>query len=586
MKFEKKLLIILPLCLVFIFGGFFTTVLFNGADQNSAQIEDKESYMIKKSYITNLCYGDYCYMYTEFGFGPGVTMHYEYDMEGTLIELSVYIMNQTDFDFIVAYGLDSNKEPYKYYSYHGDANSGTGTFHIPHYSSHWYIVFIHRDTLYNYLCGDCYYTGRVEELEIINPSNSASWEAGSTQSITWDYHYCIFNYVELHLWHSGSYYGLITASTPNDGAYSWTLSSSYTYYDDAYQVEIRNADDALTYDFSDAYFEITFDSITVTSPTASSSWQAGSTHTIQWTSTGSISNVEIYLYYLGSYHSTISSNTPNDGSYSWTLPSSFTNYGDSYQIRIEDYDNPSTYDYSPPYFEIIFGSITVTSPTASSSWQVSTTHTIQWTSTGSISNVKIYLYYLGSYHSAISSNTPNDGSYSWTLPSSFTNYGDSYQIRIEDYDNPSTYDYSPPYFEITFNSITVTSPTVSSSWQAGSTHTIQWTSTGSISNVKIYLYYLGSYHSAISSNTPNDGSYSWTLPSSFTNYGDSYHICIEDYNNPSTYDYSPSYFEITSDDTGDGEPGIPGYNLLLFIGVLFGFSIILIKKRIKKLARI
>jgi hypothetical protein len=61
--------------------------------------------------------------------------------------------------------------------------------------------------------------------------------------------------------------------------------------------------------------------ITVTSPNGGESWNAGSTHTITWTSTGAMGNVKIqYSTNNGSSWSTITSSTANDGSYSWTLP--------------------------------------------------------------------------------------------------------------------------------------------------------------------------------------------------------------------------------------------------------------------------
>jgi hypothetical protein len=61
--------------------------------------------------------------------------------------------------------------------------------------------------------------------------------------------------------------------------------------------------------------------ITVTSPNGGESWNAGSTHTITWSGTGSVGNVKIeYSTNDGSSWSTITSSTANDGSYSWTVP--------------------------------------------------------------------------------------------------------------------------------------------------------------------------------------------------------------------------------------------------------------------------
>jgi len=63
------------------------------------------------------------------------------------------------------------------------------------------------------------------------------------------------------------------------------------------------------------------DTITVTSPNGGEQWQGGSTQTITWTSTGTLANVKIfYSTNGGKKWTTITSSTPNDGSYSWLVP--------------------------------------------------------------------------------------------------------------------------------------------------------------------------------------------------------------------------------------------------------------------------
>lgn len=62
-------------------------------------------------------------------------------------------------------------------------------------------------------------------------------------------------------------------------------------------------------------------SITVTSPNGDENWAVGSTHTIQWNSTGSITSVKVeYSTNGGSTWTTVSSSTANDGSYTWVVP--------------------------------------------------------------------------------------------------------------------------------------------------------------------------------------------------------------------------------------------------------------------------
>jgi Kre9/KNH-like N-terminal Ig-like domain/Viral BACON domain len=83
--------------------------------------------------------------------------------------------------------------------------------------------------------------------------------------------------------------------------------------------------------------------ITVTSPAGGESWVTGSTHTITWTSTGTITNVQIQLLKGVSSLSTLSASTSNDGSFSWTLSGSLST-GSDYQIKITDTSDSSVSD--------------------------------------------------------------------------------------------------------------------------------------------------------------------------------------------------------------------------------------------------
>jgi len=61
--------------------------------------------------------------------------------------------------------------------------------------------------------------------------------------------------------------------------------------------------------------------------------------------------------------------------------------------------------------------------------------------------------------------------------------------------------------------ITVTSPNGGENWQGGANHTITWTSSGTVGNVKIdFSSDNGSTWSTIITSTANDGTYTWTVP--------------------------------------------------------------------------
>jgi surface protein len=102
----------------------------------------------------------------------------------------------------------------------------------------------------------------------------------------------------------------------------------------------------------------------------------------------------------------------------------------------------------------------------------------------------------------------------------------------------------------------IITPSISTSWEAESYVYINWSSTGSIFNVRIELYDGEAYVLEIIGITSNDGELYWKVP---VVIGDSenYRIKISDATNASTYAYS-NYFSIHSKTTGS--PQSPSSN--------------------------
>ncbi len=102
---------------------------------------------------------------------------------------------------------------------------------------------------------------------------------------------------------------------------------------------LMNSDKNIT-----ANFIIIPSEITVTYPDITTTWQTSSNQTITWTSTGFIENVRInYSYDNGENWSTIINETPNDGSYEWTIPDISS---DVCLIKISDFTNESLFALS------------------------------------------------------------------------------------------------------------------------------------------------------------------------------------------------------------------------------------------------
>jgi hypothetical protein len=155
----------------------------------------------------------------------------------------------------------------------------------------------------------------------------------------------------------------------------------------------------------------------VISPNGGEKWTVGTTQNVTWSSTGTVGNVMIeYSTNNGSAWSTIVSSTANDGSYSWTVPAVSSS---NCKVRITETDGDPS-DTSDSVFSIVTSSnpgITVTSPNGGEKWAVGSTHTITWTTSGNVGNIKImYSVNNGSSWTTVVSSSTNDGSYSWTIP--------------------------------------------------------------------------------------------------------------------------------------------------------------------------
>jgi len=187
------------------------------------------------------------------------------------------------------------------------------------------------------------------------------------------------------------------------------------------------------------------DEIQVTSPDGGESWTAGSSHSITWTTTGTIADVKIeYSTDSGSSYATVISLTINTGSYTWSVP-----YTPSATclIRVSDAANAAVNDVSNAVFLIIGASaVTVTSPNGGENWGVGSSHNITWTSTGWVGNVKIeYSTNGGTSYSTVVDSTANTGIFPWTVPNAPSV---SCLVRISNAGNPNLSDTSDSVFTI------------------------------------------------------------------------------------------------------------------------------------------
>jgi len=295
--------------------------------------------------------------------------------------------------------------------------------------------------------------------------------------------------------------------------------------------------------------------INIYSPSSGSIYYAGDSIYIGWTPPDAGNYVKIELHKNWAFSETISSNTSNDGSYSWSIPNTISS-SSSYHIQVTSLSDDNVYDYSD-YFSIGERSITVTSPSSTSTWYGGTSYSIGWNANNAGSYVDIELYKNGNYDSTISSNSysyTGTNTYSWRATTSLS-AGSAYQIKITSKSYSSIYDYSD-YFSIGERSITVTSPNSGDILYRGGEHTITWSSSNAGNYVDIELLKNDYYVSTIETYTSNDGSYDWTISNSQT-LGSNYKIRVESRSYNNIYDASDSftiderYINVNSPHSGD-----------------------------------
>lgn len=298
--------------------------------------------------------------------------------------------------------------------------------------------------------------------------------------------------------------------------------------------------------------------ITVVSPNGGENWIKGTTNLITWSSYGNPgAYVRIELLKGGVKYKTISYLTPNDGSYSWSIPSFGIEVGNNYKVKITSVTNSKYNDTSDNNFAIsnpeVVSSITVTSPNGGENWMRNTTKTISWSISGNPgANVKIELLKGGVYNSTIVSSTgsggSSGGSYSWSIPAG-QNLGNDYKIRVTSTTNSSYNDTSDNNFTIStyvppVAGITVLSPNGGETWKRATIRYITWSSVGNVGTyVKIELWKGDVLSRTIASSTPNDGRQIWIVP--FTQEtGNNFRIKITSTSNSGYYDWSDNYFSI------------------------------------------
>jgi beta propeller repeat protein len=282
----------------------------------------------------------------------------------------------------------------------------------------------------------------VPSITVISPNGGEDWEVGSTHEISW-YYTNVKNVKIEYSTNNGNSWFEITASTPGNGIYLWTVPNTPST-----QCRVRIIDvNSAASDISNDVFMISSSPnpiLTVATPNGGEHYEPGSTVTIKWVSQD-VNYIKIdYSSNNGTDWNSVVSDIPaSEGSYDWVTPYIES---DDYLIRVCDVFDPGFCDQSDSTFRIApISEIEIISPNGGEVWQIGSSVNIIWISSN-VLNVKIQLSIdNGSSWVDIISSLSNSGTYPWVITSS-----PSFQslIRISDVSDLKVYDISDNVFTI------------------------------------------------------------------------------------------------------------------------------------------
>jgi hypothetical protein len=358
-------------------------------------------------------------------------------------------------------------------------------------------------------------------LTITTPSAATKWTSGSSYSIYWTYTGNPGTYVTLALYDDTTLIENFTGSFYTSNGYcTWAIPLSVPT-SSTYRLKITSTADTSIHNFSEK-FTITKvpTALTLTTPSATTHWNTGSTYSIYWTYTGNPGTyVTLSLWDSASSQiAIITSAAPAaNGTYSWLIPPTIAS--GNYRIKMASAQDTTIYGFSALFtITNVPATITVTTPGASTVWNTGAAYSVYWSYTGSIGTyVTISLYNDSTFVQTVNSYVlASYGGYQWTIPSSLQG-GGKYRIKVASYTYPSIAGVSP-YFTLMQapSRLTITTPVSSSSWNTGSNYYVYWTSSGAPGpTVKIDLYDFSAFVQSISSGASTSTGYlSWLVPSS------------------------------------------------------------------------
>lgn len=269
-------------------------------------------------------------------------------------------------------------------------------------------------------------------LTVTAPESGSVWRGASTETVCWTSENAGATVSIEYTTDGGGSWETVLPKTPNDGSQTWTVPEGI----DSTKCRIRvrsvehpdlvGTSETFAIEPQPAPEPQTDRQLAVTTPNQNTSWTAGDTEVIRWTSKNAGTMVRIeYSADGGTAWHVITESTSNDGSFGWSIPGDVDS--SRCNVRVTSRAYPEAADTSDVFTIRPERSLRITAPTGSTVWTAGTQQAVRWTSQAAGSQVRLdYSTDGGSTWKTISSGTANDGSYAWTIPGSM----DSSRCRV------------------------------------------------------------------------------------------------------------------------------------------------------------
>lgn len=279
-------------------------------------------------------------------------------------------------------------------------------------------------------------------LAVTEPAGAV--QQGSLQHIRWSGIPLNVGSVKIDLLQGGVVKGTISASTPNDGEFSWTvpiaLSGPYTL-----RVTWLSRPVSGTSEISVGAVEGT---IVFTEPTSLTQVEPGATQAIRWGGVPEGGAVRILLFKGASLvpSLTIAASAPNTGFHNWTVPGALAAAPD-YKVRVVWLSKPAISGESEAFEVEAPPTMSVIQPADGVAWNQGSTQTVEWTCGEDNGKVKIELYQGAILKKVLVASVPNSGEQTVAVPA-MPVPASNFRVKVTWLQNPKVNGFSEGAFTI------------------------------------------------------------------------------------------------------------------------------------------